>query len=150
MSNNLSDLTEPVYTLKVAATLSGTSVYSIRQYVDKGLLLPFRTDTNRHLFSKTDIQRLKCIRKYLDNMGLNIAGIKAQFAMVPCWNIRPCPIEDRDICEAYSSVVSPCWEVSAKGSECEDVDCRTCNVYQLPNTCNDLKSYLKTVDNQNV
>ncbi len=146
MKDKQLDSSFPLYTLRVAAQLSNTSIYSIRQYIDKGLLIPYRTSTNRHLFSKVDIQRLKCIRRYLDDMGLNIAGIKALFAVVPCWKLKNCSLEDRYDCDAYVSITLPCWEVPNKGGACKDLDCRTCEVYKLPEECTDLKSFLKLHD----
>lgn len=67
------DKTEPIYTLSVAARLSDTPQHSIRQYINKGLIIPLKTKTNRHLFSEVDISRLLCVRKYLIEKGLNIA-----------------------------------------------------------------------------
>lgn len=143
------DPTTPVYPLRVAAGLTGTSVYALRQYVDLGLILPYKTETNRRLYSETDIQRIRCIRKYLDEYGLNIAGIKTLFAQVPCWLIRPCSEEDRMNCDAYTESHEPCWQVSTKGAACKNEDCRTCNVYQLPNQCVDVKSIFKILENSN-
>jgi len=137
--------TDPVYTLGVASNLSSTPVHSIRQYVDKGLIIPFRTKTNRHLFSEVDILRLKCIRKYLDDQGLNLAGINALFSLVPCWIIKPCSEEDREGCDAYHSVSEPCWKAAVKGPQCKNTDCRVCNVYRLPEQCTDMKSMIKTL-----
>jgi MerR family transcriptional regulator/heat shock protein HspR len=139
------DKTEPIYTLSVAARLSNTPQHSIRQYIDKGLIIPFRTETNRHLFSEVDISRLLCIRGYLNEKGLNIAGIKALFSLVPCWALKPCSVTDRQNCEAYHSSSYPCWEATNKGSQCKNIDCRTCNVYRISEQCNDLKSLLKTM-----
>ena len=62
---------------------------------EKALLIPFYTKSGRRLFSQTDIVRLKCIRNHLDEQGLNIAGIKALMAMVPCWLLKPCSESDR-------------------------------------------------------
>ena len=135
--------TDPVYTLAVASKLSATPAHSIRQYVDKGLIIPFRTDTNRHLFSEVDILRLKCIRKYLDEQGLNLAGINALFSLVPCWVIKPCSEADRENCDAFTSVSEPCWKATVKGPECKNTDCRVCNVYRLPEQCTDMKSMIK-------
>ncbi len=143
------DHTSPVYPLRVAAQLTNTSVYTLRQYVDLGLILPYKTSTNRRLYSEADIRRIKCIRRYLDEMGLNIAGIKAMFAQVPCWLIRPCTAKDREYCEAYTLSNKPCWEVSQKGEACKNEDCRVCNVYQLPNKCVDVKSIFKILENTN-
>jgi len=140
---NTKDNTDPVYTLGVASRLSNTPVHSIRQYIDKGLLIPFRTETNRHLFSEVDILRLKCIRKYLDQQGLNIAGINALFSLVPCWIMKPCSEEDRKDCDAYTSVSEPCWKAAVKGQKCKNTDCRVCNVYRLPEQCTDMKSMIK-------
>ena len=138
-----SDSTTPLYTLGVASRLSDTPVHSIRQYIDKGLLIPFRTATNRHLFSQVDIQRLKCIRRYLDVQGLNIAGINAMFSLVPCWIIKPCTLEDRENCDAYHSVSEPCWQASVKGPRCKNSDCRVCDVYRLPEQCTNMKTFIK-------
>ncbi|MBT8261430.1 MAG: MerR family transcriptional regulator [Bacteroidia bacterium] len=139
--------TEPLYTLSVASRLSNTPTHSVRQYIDKGLILPFKTKNKRHLFSDVDISRLKCIRKHLDEQGLNIAGINALFALVPCWIIKPCSIEDRENCDAYSEIKKPCWQASNKGPECKNTDCRLCSVYQLPEKCVNLKDFIKKITN---
>lgn len=142
-SNSTENPTAPLYPLRVAAELTGTSVYALRQYVDLGLIIPYKTPTNRRLYSKVDIERILCIRKYLDEYGLNTAGIKALFAAVPCWLIKPCTESDCEQCEAYTSFTEPCWQVSVKGPTCQNIDCRVCEVYRLPEKCNDLKSIFK-------
>lgn len=133
----------PKYTLGVASKLTDIPTHSIRQYIDKGLLIPFRTETNRHLFSDVDIDRLQCIKDYLDVDGLNIAGIKTMFSLIPCWAIKPCNGEDRKNCKAYHDEGNPCWEASEKSARCMNSDCRTCNVYRLPEKCHSLKSLLR-------
>lgn len=143
MENNRKFSSDAIYTLSVASRLSGVPGHSIRQYIDKGLLIPFRTKTDRHLFSEVDISRLKCIRKMISDGGLNIAGIKAMYSLIPCWEIRQCSTQDRIICEAYHQVNAPCWEASNKAPNCKNLDCRHCDVYKLPEECQDLKSLLK-------
>ena len=147
-SNSIENSTTPLYPLRVAAELTSTSVYALRQYVDLGLIIPYKTPTNRRLYSKVDIQRILCIRKYLDEYGLNIAGIKALFAAVPCWLIKPCTESDCEQCDAYTSLTQPCWQVTVKGSTCQNVDCRVCEVYRLPEECSDLKSILKKLNKE--
>jgi len=51
MENNAVESTTPVYTLSITSTFSGIPIYSIRQYIDKGLIIPFRKESNRNLFS---------------------------------------------------------------------------------------------------
>jgi MerR family transcriptional regulator/heat shock protein HspR len=137
--------TTPIYTLSIASDLSKIPVHSIRQYIDKGLILPYHKETNRHLFSQVDILRLKYINKLLNEEGLNIAGIRALFALIPCWAIRSCSVKVREKCEAFQSDTYPCWEASEKGPECKNSDCRECDVYRIVENYPDVKSFLKTV-----
>lgn len=145
-SNN-SNSDAPVYTLSVASKLTDIPTHSIRQYIDKGLIIPFKTETKRHLFSDVDILRLKCIKKYLQEQGLNIAGINALFSIIPCWIIKSCRMEDRLQCDAYTSIKNPCWKASNKGSICLNTDCRTCEVYKLPEKCSSPKEFIKELTN---
>ena len=133
----------PKFPLRVASKLSDTSIYSIRQYIDKGLLIPFKTSSNRHLFSEVDIDRLQCIKKFLRVQGLNVSGIKAIFALVPCWVIKGCSVKNRNKCEAYYSTNYSCWEASQKSDTCKNSDCRVCEVYRLSENCQDLKGLLR-------
>jgi MerR family transcriptional regulator/heat shock protein HspR len=145
VENNLAviDHTEPVYTIGIAAKLTGTTVSTIRMYEEKGLIIPYKTASGHRQFSETDIIRLRCIRQNLDQQGLNIAGIKSLMALVPCWLLKPCSQKDQQQCEAYSSNIEPCWTVSIKGQECVDKDCRTCQVYHIPGRCHDVKALYK-------
>src|SRR4030042_556180 len=131
MENNSVTSTTPVYTLSITVSLTGIPIHSIRQYIDKGLIIPFKKNTRRHLFSDVDILRLKLIRNQLEEQGLNIAGIKTLMALIPCWEIRSCSKSERKSCEAYESITNPCWEASEKGYECRNINCRECKVYCL-------------------
>jgi MerR family transcriptional regulator/heat shock protein HspR len=145
MGNNSVTSTTPVYTLSVTANLSGIPVHSIRQYIDKGLMIPFKKESSRNLFSQVDILRLKYIHRLLQNDGLNIAGIKTLLALIPCWAIRRCSDEDRIKCQAYISETYPCWEASEKGPLCKNTNCRECEVYISVENYPDVKSFLKTI-----
>jgi MerR family transcriptional regulator, heat shock protein HspR len=144
LENNSISSTTPVYTLSITAGLSGIPVHSIRQYIDKGLIIPFRKESNRNLFSQVDILRLKYIHKLLNEDGLNIAGIRAILALLPCWAIRKCTAEERDRCQAFHSDTYPCWEASEKGILCKNTNCRECEVYRIVENFPDVKSFLKT------
>lgn len=135
--------TNPIYTLGVISKLSNISSYSIRQYIDKGLIIPLTTNTDRHLFSNVDLFRLKCIRYFLNEIGLNTAGIKALLALIPCWKIIGCSKESRTKCEAYYSNSYPCWEASQKDKKCRNEDCRVCEVYRYPEKFKDVKSLFR-------
>jgi MerR family transcriptional regulator/heat shock protein HspR len=145
MDNNSVPSITPVYTLSITSDLSGIPVHSIRQYVDKGLIIPFKKESNRNLFSQVDILRLKFIHKLLDEDGLNIAGVRTLLALIPCWAIRECSIGERELCQAYHSDAYPCWEASEKGALCKNTNCRECDVYRIVENYPDVKSFLKTL-----
>jgi MerR family transcriptional regulator/heat shock protein HspR len=145
MENNSFTSTTPVYTLSITAGLSGIQIHSIRQYIDKGLIIPFKKESGRNLFSQVDILRLKFIHILLDEHGLNIAGIRALLALIPCWAIRECSNNERETCQAYSSETYPCWEASEKGTLCKNTNCRECEVYHIVENYPDVKSFLKTI-----
>jgi MerR family transcriptional regulator/heat shock protein HspR len=144
MENSSVESTTPVYTLSTSSTLSGIPVHSIRQYIDKGLIIPFKKESNRNLFSQVDILRLKYIHNLLNDDGLNIAGIRTLLALIPCWAIRQCSAGERKTCQAYHSDASPCWEASEKGILCKNTNCRECDVYRIVETYVNVKSFLKT------
>jgi len=145
MENNSIESTTPIYTLSITSTLTEIPAHSIRQYIDKGLLIPFRKETNRNLFSQVDILRLKYIHKLLVEDGLNIAGIRSVLALIPCWSIRKCSAGEREKCQAFDSNTFPCWEASEKGMLCKNTNCRECEVYRIVENYPDVKSYLKTL-----
>lgn len=134
---------KPVYTLGVASTLTGIPKPSIIQYISKGLIIPYKKETKRNLFSDVDLTRLKIIRSQLEHEGLNVAGIKALSALIPCWSIRNCSEDDRNGCDAYASNTLPCWEASDKGNNCKNQDCRQCDVYLYMETYSNLKDLIK-------
>ena len=145
MENNSVVSTTPVYTLSTASTLTGIPVHSIRQYIDKGLIIPFKKESNRNLFSQVDILRLKYIHKLLNEDGLNIAGIRTLLSIIPCWAIRQCSVEEREKCQAFYSAAFPCWEASEKGILCRNTNCRECEVYRIVENYPDIKSFLRTL-----
>ena len=135
----------PVYTLSTTSSLSNIPAHSIRQYIDKGLIIPFKKESKRNLFSQVDIMRLKYIHKLLEKDGLNITGIRSLLALIPCWTIRKCSKEERRICQAYQSDVSPCWDASEKGMLCKNTNCRECDAYRIVESYPDVKSLIKTL-----
>jgi MerR family transcriptional regulator/heat shock protein HspR len=144
MENNSVASTTPVYTLSTTSSISGIPIHSIRQYIDKGLIIPFKKESNRNLFSQVDILRLNYIHKLLSEDGLNIAGIRTLLATIPCWAIRQCSDEEREKCQAFKSAAYPCWEASEKGKLCRNTNCRECEVYRIVENYPDIKSFLRT------
>lgn len=137
------DANSPVYTLGVASKISHIPAHSIRQYIDRGLLIPYKLDSKRHLFSANDIKRIQNIHILIHEKGLNFAGIRALMGMVPCWAMRKCSASDRQSCQAFTANYQPCWEASQKGTLCKNENCRECEVYRRISEERDLKSVIK-------
>ena len=135
----------PLFTLGVASQLAEIPAHSIRQYIDMGLIIPFKLESNRHLFSQIDIRRLKQIRGLIRDKGLNFAGVRTMLAMIPCWAIRKCSENDRRSCGAYVDSFQPCWEASEKGRLCRNENCRECEVYRELDLDVGIKPVLKTL-----
>jgi len=134
---------KPLYTLGVTSRLAEIPTHSIRQYIDMGLIIPYKLESMRHLFSQNDIDRLRAIQHLIRERGLNFAGVRTLMAMMPCWALRNCSERDRQSCKSYSANHQPCWEASEKGSLCKNENCRECAVYQALDLDCDMKSVLK-------
>ena len=63
-----------VYSISVAAELSGIPVQSLRLYEQRGLLAPARTAGGTRRYSDDDLVRLQRIAELLSD-GVNVAGI---------------------------------------------------------------------------
>ena len=68
--------TEPIYTIGVAAGKLSISVHTLRLYEAEGLIIPFRTETGRRIFSDLELEKVKCIRSMIQEEGLNFEGIR--------------------------------------------------------------------------
>ena len=136
---------KPLFTLGIASELSEIPAHSIRQYIDMGLLIPYKRESKRHLFSQNDITRLKQIQRLIHDKGLNFAGVRTMMAMIPCWAIRKCSESDRNSCGAYDDNFQPCWEASEKGRLCKNENCRECEVYNTLNLDTGIKPVLRAL-----
>jgi MerR family transcriptional regulator/heat shock protein HspR len=72
---------EPLYTIAVAARLTGMHPQTLRKYERAGLLTPARPSGNQRLYSRSDIERLQRIRYLVEDKGVNIAGLELALAM---------------------------------------------------------------------
>ncbi|WP_158861908.1 MerR family transcriptional regulator [Leifsonia sp. AG29] len=64
----------PLYSIAVAAELSGLTAAALRLYEEKGLVAPARTDGGTRRYSEGDLSRLREISR-LQEDGINLAGI---------------------------------------------------------------------------
>ena len=121
----LKDKDAPLYTMGVAAKLVGTTAQTLRLYEKHGLVLPARERRNR-LYTENDIKWLRCIRELIHHKKISIEGIKKLLDYAPCWEIKDCPDERRQVCTAYADKGKPCWETPRCRKE---EDCTPCVVF---------------------
>ncbi len=69
------DRNEPVYMIGVVSELTSMHAQTIRLYERLGLVTPQRRNKNR-LYSETDVERLRQIRRLTQDMGVNLAGVE--------------------------------------------------------------------------
>ncbi|MCS6802920.1 MAG: helix-turn-helix transcriptional regulator [Chloroflexota bacterium] len=67
---------EPCYVISVAARLLGVHAQTLRYYERLGLVEPSRSRGNIRLYSARDIERLQQIKRLVDDLGVNLAGVE--------------------------------------------------------------------------
>ena len=65
---------EPVYVISVAARMIGVHAQTLRTYEREGLLAPQRSAGGVRMYSDADIDRLRTIRRLVNDLGVNLAG----------------------------------------------------------------------------
>lgn len=72
---------DPVYTMAVAARLTGMHPQTLRKYERAGLVTPARPSGNQRLYSEANLARLRRIQYLVEERGVNVAGIELAFAI---------------------------------------------------------------------
>lgn len=70
------DVREPVYMISIAAQLTGLHPQTVRLYERLGLIAPQRVNNKNRLYSELDIRRLLQIRRFTQELGVNLAGVE--------------------------------------------------------------------------
>lgn len=136
---------EPIFPISTAAKLLNISVHTLRMYEREGLIIPYKKESNQRLYSKSDIERIDCIRKAINEAKISINGIKTLYSLIPCWKIVKCSLKDRKNCKAYNGHSEPCWNYSHPKTICEKKDCRECEVYNKYTQCSEIKELIKSI-----
>jgi MerR family transcriptional regulator/heat shock protein HspR len=122
--------TRPLYTIAMAAELLSVHPRTLRLYEAAGLLKPARRN-NRRLYSKSDLEWVRCMRFLMHEKGLNQEGLRRLLARTPCWEIRGCTEEMIANCAAPKERTCPCWALDEQQRAREDGRCYGCEVYNI-------------------
>lgn len=132
---------ETKYSIGQAAKIAAVSVHLLRVYEQEGLIIPARTASGRRMYSDLELEKIACIRKMVQEYGLNFAGIRRLLALLPCWKLRDCDPETRNNCSASTVSDRPCWATDEKCAHLLD-SCRDCIVYRSVTDCDQLKPFI--------
>lgn len=137
--------TDAIYSIGYVAKELEVSVHLLRVYEKEGLILSEKTASGRRNYSELEIEKVRCIRRMIRENGINFEGIRRLLALIPCWRLRECTLEDRNECPAFSNSARPCWATEEK---CVHPlpSCRQCEVYQCIVDCDDLKVIMNGED----
>jgi len=67
---------QELYLISMAARMLGMHPQTLRKYERLGLLKPTRTIGSMRLYSREELERLKVIKRLVDDGGINLAGVQ--------------------------------------------------------------------------
>ena len=82
MTQNDDFTTEPCFVISVAARMVGLHAQTLRYYERVGLVEPSRSGGRQRLYSMADVERLRRIKTFTDDMGVNLAGAELAIRLV--------------------------------------------------------------------
>jgi MerR family transcriptional regulator/heat shock protein HspR len=69
-------LDQELYFISVAARMLGMHPQTLRKYERLGLVQPTRTIGSMRLYSRGELERLKVIKRLVEDGGINLAGVQ--------------------------------------------------------------------------
>src|SRR3954470_7067960 len=70
------DPDQDLFFISVAARMLGMHPQTLRKYERLGLIQPSRTIGSMRLYSRGELERLKVIKRLVDDAGVNLAGVQ--------------------------------------------------------------------------
>src|SRR5213592_834923 len=69
-------MNEDLFFISMAARMLGMHPQTLRKYERLGLVQPSRTIGSMRLYSREELERLKLIKRLVDDGGINLAGVQ--------------------------------------------------------------------------
>jgi len=69
-------LDQDLFFISVAARILGMHPQTLRKYERLGLIQPSRTIGSMRLYSREELDRIKLIKRLVDDGGINLAGVQ--------------------------------------------------------------------------
>ena len=88
---------QDLYLISMAARMLGMHPQTLRKYERLGLVQPTRTIGSMRLYSREELNRLKVIKRMVDDGGINLAGVQKLLSIAEIvTRIRPLVTTSRD------------------------------------------------------
>ena len=79
-----------VFLISVAAEILGMHPQTLRKYERLGLIQPTRTVGSMRLYSREELEKLRLIKRLVDELGINLAGVQRLLSIAEVMQrIRP-------------------------------------------------------------
>jgi MerR family transcriptional regulator/heat shock protein HspR len=72
---------EPCFTIGVVHQMLGLHPQTLRHYERLGLVRPHRSDGKIRMYSAKDLERIALIKRWIDEFGVNLAGVEVMLKM---------------------------------------------------------------------
>ena len=69
-------LQQELFLISMAADMLGMHPQTLRKYERLGLIQPSRTIGSMRLYSREELERLRLIKRLVDELGINLAGVQ--------------------------------------------------------------------------
>ncbi len=73
---------DPCFVISIAARMVGLHAQTLRYYERVGLIWPSRSNGRQRLYSQADIERLRRIKTFTEDMGVNLAGAEVALKLM--------------------------------------------------------------------
>jgi MerR family transcriptional regulator, heat shock protein HspR len=131
---------EKIYKIGQVAEMLGISVPTLRMYEREGILIPIKSSGGTRYFSESDVNWVRCIRRMITELGLNLEGIRRLLALIPCWELTDCGRRQDETCDMSADATRPCWMKETCPCKQTSAECYACPAYRYSVNCENLKS----------
>jgi len=92
---DVANVDRDLYFISMAARLLGMHPQTLRKYERLGLVQPTRTIGSMRVYSREELERLKLIKRLVDDAGINLAGVQRLLSIAEVvQRIRPLMRDD--------------------------------------------------------
>jgi MerR family transcriptional regulator/heat shock protein HspR len=89
------DVEQDLFFISMAARMLGMHPQTLRKYERLGLIQPTRTLGSMRLYSRDELERLKLIKRLVEDAGINLAGVQRLLSIAEVvQRLRPLMRED--------------------------------------------------------